>query len=70
MKIVICIDDTDNEDSRGTGQVATLLGRSIEETGLGKVSDVTRHQLLVHRTFLILHTTVQCVLRRKLRKRI
>lgn len=46
---LICIDDTDNEDSIGTGKLARWLGASLLERGLleGELS-VTRHQLLVH----------------------
>lgn len=48
MKILVCIDDTDNLESRGTGELATILGQEIEEQGWGKVSGVTRHQLFIH----------------------
>jgi len=49
MRWLICIDDTDNEDSIGTGKLARWLGGALVERGL--VEDeisVTRHQLLVH----------------------
>lgn len=48
MRAYISIDDTDNLDSRGTGEIAELLARGIEENGWGWCSYVTRHQLLVH----------------------
>lgn len=49
MRVLICIDDTDNIDiKRGTGQLASQLARDIEERGWGKCEPVTRHQLLVH----------------------
>lgn len=48
MNIFICIDDTDNLESRGTGKLAQELADSIQEKGWGECSRVTRHQLLVH----------------------
>jgi len=48
MKILLCIDDTDNLESRGTGELATILAEKIEEQGWGLSQFVTRHQLLVH----------------------
>ena len=49
MKVLICIDDTDNIDiKRGTGQLASQLAGEIEEKGWGRCEPVTRHQLLVH----------------------
>ncbi len=49
VRWLVCIDDTDNEDSIGTGKLARWLGASLQERGLlhGELS-VTRHQLLVH----------------------
>jgi len=46
--ILVCIDDTDNIDSRGTGELATMLADIIEEKKWGTASPVTRHQLLIH----------------------
>ena len=46
--ILLCIDDTDNIDSRGTGELATMLADIIEEKKWGKSTPVTRHQLLIH----------------------
>jgi hypothetical protein len=48
MKIYICIDDTDNIDSRGTGELASMLSDDVEKYAWGKCSYITRHQLLVH----------------------
>ncbi len=48
MKILISIDDTDNIESRGTGEIAELLASGITERGWGRCGPVTRHQLLVH----------------------
>ncbi len=48
MRIVLCIDDTDNLESRGTGALASQLARELEENGWGKSRFITRHQLLVH----------------------
>ncbi len=48
MNILLCIDDTDNIDSPGTGKLAAQLARRIEEGGLGDTGPVTRHQLLIH----------------------
>lgn len=48
MQIVISIDDTDNLDSRGTGEIASLIAEALTENGWGTASLVTRHQLLVH----------------------
>lgn len=48
MRILLCIDDTDNLESRGTGALASELARDMEENGWGKSRFVTRHQLLVH----------------------
>jgi len=48
MKILISIDDTDNIESRGTGEIAELLAEGIVTNGWGKCGPVTRHQLLIH----------------------
>jgi hypothetical protein len=48
MKILLCIDDTDNLESRGTGELAGILAEEIEKRGWGLTRFVTRHQLLVH----------------------
>jgi hypothetical protein len=48
MKVLISIDDTDDIESRGTGEIAELLSEGIVRMGWGKCGPVTRHQLLVH----------------------
>jgi hypothetical protein len=48
MKILICIDDTDNLEPRGTGELASLLAEEVETRRWGVSQYVTRHQLLVH----------------------
>ncbi|MDF9409526.1 hypothetical protein L7E55_14365 [Pelotomaculum isophthalicicum JI] len=49
MRIIVCIDDTDNIDSDwGTGELAAKISETMEELGWGKSYGVTRHQLLVH----------------------
>lgn len=48
MKILICMDDTDNLDSIGTGQLLENLCAELEARRLAKGGYVTRHQLLIH----------------------
>ena len=48
MKLLICIDDTDNLDSIGTGQLLENLCAELEKRNLAKGGFVTRHQLLIH----------------------
>ena len=48
MKVLICIDDTDNLESRGTGELAEILAAEIQSRSWGRCEFVTRHQLLVH----------------------
>ncbi len=48
MRILVSIDDTDNLESRGTGELASLIAEGVEMNGWGASSFVTRHQLLVH----------------------
>lgn len=48
MRILISIDDTDNIDSRGTGEVAEVLAAGLVSNGWGTCGPVTRHQLLIH----------------------
>ncbi len=47
MHILISIDDTDDLESRGTGEIAELLAAGLTEQDLGTCGRVTRHQLLV-----------------------
>jgi hypothetical protein len=49
MRLLIGIDDTDNLESRGTGFRAREMGRLLTEGGLGKLTGITRHQLLFDR---------------------
>ncbi|SMC58728.1 tRNA(Ile2) 2-agmatinylcytidine synthetase [Desulfocicer vacuolatum DSM 3385] len=48
MKILVCIDDTDNLESRGTGQLSQLFAEAIEKKGWGNCTSISRHQLFVH----------------------
>ncbi len=48
MRILISIDDTDNIDSRGTGEIADVLAAGVLSNGWGTCGPVTRHQLLIH----------------------
>ena len=48
MDLLICIDDTDDIYSRGTGEIAELLANGLSARELASCGRVTRHQLLVH----------------------
>jgi len=48
MNILVSIDDTDNIESRGTGELASLLSDAFENNGWGLCRPVTRHQMLIH----------------------
>src|SRR6185369_9060517 len=48
MRILVSIDDTDDLDSRGTGEIASLIAEGLQQKGWGTAGMVTRHQLLVH----------------------
>jgi len=48
LNLVICIDDTDNMESIGTGELLEIMGKELAQRGLGKMSYITRHQLFVH----------------------
>ncbi|NTU71484.1 MAG: hypothetical protein HGB10_06660 [Coriobacteriia bacterium] len=48
MRILISIDDTDDADSKGTGEIAEIIADSLVAAGLATVGRVTRHQLLIH----------------------
>jgi hypothetical protein len=48
MNILISIDDTDDIDSRGTGEIAELMAQGLTDKGLASCGRVTRHQLLIH----------------------
>ena len=49
MKILICIDDTDQLDTPGTGHLAEALCHEIEQKRWGTCSAISRHQLYVHK---------------------
>lgn len=44
-RLFIGIDDTDCSSSKGTGELTKILAKQIESNGLGKVVNITRHQL-------------------------
>ncbi|QID17045.1 hypothetical protein G3580_04965 [Nitrogeniibacter mangrovi] len=48
MRVLISIDDTDNEDSPGTGELAASIADRIAAHGWGSARFVSRHQLYVH----------------------
>ena len=48
MRLLIGIDDTDNVDSIGTGDVLENLMDKLRENELGSGGFITRHQLYVH----------------------
>lgn len=48
MKFYLCIDDTDNLDSIGTGTIAEQILEKLLLQGIGPCSLVTRHQLFIH----------------------
>ena len=48
MKIYLCIDDTDNIDSIGTGEILENLCAALHTAGFGEGGFVTRHQLYIH----------------------
>lgn len=47
-RYIIGIDDTDDMESKGTGEIASELIKIIETMGYGKCGYITRHQLLIH----------------------
>ncbi len=49
MNIYLSIDDTDNYDSPGSGQLAETLAGELKDKGLtDQCSNISRHQLFVH----------------------
>jgi len=48
LNILIGIDDTDNQDSRGTGLLSRQLAHLFEVSKLATVHGITRHQLFVN----------------------
>lgn len=47
-RILVSIDDTDNLESPGTGELADEIAAFIVRQGWGHCQPVTRHQLLIH----------------------
>ena len=48
MRVLLAVDDTDNLETKGTGHLAEAIAQELEQSGWGKRSYITRHQLLVH----------------------
>ena len=48
MRILISIDDTDDADSKGTGEIAETIADGLARRHWATVGRVTRHQLLIH----------------------
>jgi len=48
MKLMICMDDTDNLESKGTGWLVEAACREMTALGWGRYSMISRHQLFVH----------------------
>lgn len=48
MLILVSIDDTDDLESRGTGELAEEIATEIKKRGWGEAAGITRHQLYVH----------------------
>lgn len=48
MKVLVCIDDTDNLESKGTGAISNEIRQMIENNNWGECSFITRHQLFLH----------------------
>lgn len=61
-RLLVGVDDTDNLESKGTGNLAQRLVEALCETGLGSASGVTRHQLLVDpRIAYTSHNSSACI---------
>lgn len=62
MKGFMCIDDTDNLESIGTGELLENLCQALSEQNLAKAGFVTRHQLYVHEDIpYTSHNSSMCV---------
>lgn len=48
IRLLICIDDTDELHGVGTGKLAQMLAEAIREKGWGNCQPISRHQLYVH----------------------
>jgi hypothetical protein len=61
MRILLAIDDTDNLESIGTGEVLENLGAALGERGLADCGFVTRHQLYIHESIpYTSHNSAMC----------
>lgn len=48
MHIMVCIDDTDNLDSPGTGELAEHIATGLTRAVKARCSQISRHQLYIH----------------------
>ncbi|QGY41733.1 hypothetical protein GM415_16920 [Pseudodesulfovibrio cashew] len=48
MRYYLCIDDTDNKETKGTGWLAEQVCNEMTARGMGSFSYISRHQLYVH----------------------
>lgn len=48
IRLLVCIDDTDNLDSIGTGEIADQIAMMVRKQAWGVATRVTRHQLFIH----------------------
>jgi len=48
VNIIIGIDDTDNQETKGTGHLVEAMCGEIEKNNWGLCAPITRHQLYVH----------------------
>jgi hypothetical protein len=56
------VDDTDNNESHGTGFRAREIGRLLQENGIAKLTGGTRHQLLFDRRIpYTSHNSAACI---------
>ncbi len=48
MRLFVCIDDTDNYDSIGTGELLENMMGEAAASGLAKRGFIVRYQLFIH----------------------
>jgi len=48
MRYYLCIDDTDNLETKGTGWLAEMACDEMTKLGMGRFLPISRHQLFVH----------------------
>jgi hypothetical protein len=61
-RLLVGVDDTDNLESKGTGNLTQRLVEALREAGLGSATGVTRHQLLVDpRIAYTSHNSSACI---------